>query len=232
MSARKCLVILLTASAALTACAKTQVTDRQVLVDEKVPRPAHIYVYDFATRPADVPAGSALAATPAAPQTPEQEALGQQVGADLANELIAQIAGMGLPALHATDQTQPEVNDLVIRGYLLSVETGNEAERVAIGMGKGAAELRVAVEGFQMTPQGLRKLGSGTVDTNASKTPGAIVPLAVTLATKNPLGLIVSTGVKLHDEHTGEAKIQGKVKQVAEEIAAQLKPRFQQQGWI
>lgn len=155
-----------------------------------------------------------------------------KVGGDLANALVAEIAGMGLPALHATSEPTLAVNDLVIRGYLLSVEQGSATERVAIGMGKGAAELKVAVEGYQMTDHGLRKLGSGTVDTKASKSPGAVVPLAVMLATKNPLGLIVNTGLKLHDEADGSSTIQGKVEQVAKEISAQLKPRFQAQGWL
>jgi hypothetical protein len=139
---------------------------------------------------------------------------------------------MGLPAEHATSGTVPEVDDLVIRGTLLSVVAGSATERVAIGMGEGAAELKVAVEGFHMTAEGLRKLGSGKLDTNASKTPGAAVPLVVAVATKNPLGLIVSTGFKLHDEETGKSTIQGKAKDVAKEIGGQLRPRFEQQGWI
>jgi hypothetical protein len=120
----------------------------------------------------------------------------------------------------------------VIRGTLLTVEAGSATERVAIGMGKGNAVLKAAVEGFLVTEQGLRKLGSGTVDTEGGKTPGAAVPLAVALATKNPLGLIVSTGVKLHEEETGAATIQGKAKDVATEIATQLEQRFRQEGWI
>ena len=58
------------------------------------------------------------------------------------------------------------------------------------------------------------------------------MPLVVALATKNPLGLIVSTGVKVHGEMTGSSTIQGKAKETAKEIAKQLKPRFQEQGWI
>ena len=90
---------------------------------------------------------------------------------------------MGLPAAHATSQTKFERNDIVIRGYLLSVETGNAAERVAI-------------------------------------------------ATKNPLGLIVSTGVKMHGEVSGSSTIEGKAKEIAKEIGEQIRPRFEQQGWI
>ena len=34
-------------------CAKTTISNRQVLVTEQLPRPATIWVYDFAATPAD-----------------------------------------------------------------------------------------------------------------------------------------------------------------------------------
>jgi hypothetical protein len=220
---------------ALAACAKTQVTGRQELDQGKLSRPDHIFVFDFVATPADVPSDSALAGHPSvasAPPTAQQIELGREVGAELAKELVADIDAMGLPAERGTSESALGVGDLVIRGYLLSVEAGSAAERVTIGMGKGNAELKTAVEGFLVTDHGLRKLGGGTLDSGDSKTPGAAVPLAVALATKNPLGLIVSTGVKLHGEETGSSTIQGKAKETADEIAKQLKPRFQEQGWI
>ena len=182
-----------------------------------------------------MPSDSALANHPSvssAPQTPQQVALGREVGAEVAKELVADIVAMGLPAEHAARESALGLGDLVIHGYLLSVDPGNATERVAIGMGEGNAELKTAVEGFLVTEQGLRKLGSGSLDSNDSKTPGAAVPLVVALATKNPLGLIVSTGVKIHGEETGSSTIHGKAKETADVIAAQLRPRFQQQGWI
>jgi len=235
MRARSAVMMSSVVFALVAACANTQVSDRQELVRGKVPRPDHIYVRDFVATPEDVHSDSALADHASAgnsPQTPEQIALGREIGHEVANELVGEIAAMGLPAEHATSEPTLELNDLLIRGTLLTVEAGSATERVAIGMGEGAAELKAAVEGFQMTDQGLRKLGSGTVDTKASKSPGAAVPLVVAIATKNPLGLIVSTGVKLHGEESGSSTIHGKAKQVAKTIADQLRPRFEQQGWI
>jgi hypothetical protein len=163
-------------------CASTKVTNRQELVTGQLPRPDHIWVYAFAATPADVPADSALAGQASATsQTAEQIATGRQLGAQIASELVAQIRSMGLPAAQAGAGTTPQINDIVIRGYLLSVNQGNEAERLAIGFGSGASELRTAVEGFQMTAQGLRKLGSGTVDSGGSKGPGAAWGLPASL---------------------------------------------------
>lgn len=214
-------------------CASTKVTNRQQLVTGQLPRPNTIWVYDFAATPADVPADSALAGQASATsQTAEQIATGRQLGAEIASQLVQQISSMGMPAARGGPGTQPQINDIVIRGYLVSVNQGNEAERLAIGFGSGASQLSTAVEGFQMTPQGLRKLGSGTIDAGGSKSPGAAVGVAGLIATGNPAGLIISSGMKVYGEASGSSKVEGRAKATAKEIADVLKKRFQQQGWI
>jgi hypothetical protein len=87
--------------------------------------------------------------------------------------------------------------------------------------------LSVAVEGYQMTAQGLRKLTSGTVDSGGSKGPGGAAPLALAVATGNPLGLIVASGLKVYGEASGSSKVEGRAEQTAKEIAERLKLRFQ-----
>jgi hypothetical protein len=90
----------------------------------------------------------------------------------------------------------------------------------------------VAVEGFQMTPQGLRKLISGTVDSSGNKTPGMAVPVAVAIATEKPTGLIIGGTMKVAGGVTGRNTIEGRADQTAGEIADELKGGFQQLGWI
>lgn len=224
---------LLVAVMAATGCASTQISNQQMAAVGKLPRPNHVWVYDFAATAADVPTDSALAGqSSATSQTPQHVAMGRELGSQIASELTAQIDGMGLPAARGDAQTKPQVDDLVIRGSLLSVNAGNEAERLTIGMGAGASELKTGVEAYQMTAQGLRKLGSGTVDSGGSKGPGAAVGVAGLIASGNPAGLIISTGMKVYGEESGSAKIQGRAKATATEIAQALQRRFQDQGWI
>jgi len=225
----------LVAAVLAAGCASTKVTNRQELVSDILPRPSQIWVYDFAATPADVPAGSVLAGEPnldKSPQSAEQIAEGRKLGQQIASELVAQIRAMGMPAQQATAGTKPQLNDLVIRGYLLSVKEGSAAERVAIGFGAGSSQLHTMVEGFQETATGLRKLGSGSVDAGGSKTPGAALGVATFLATANPAGLIVSSGMKAYGEASGKATVEGRAKSTAKEIADVLKKRFQDQGWI
>ena len=216
-------------------CASTETSNRKILVTEKIPRPGHIWIYDFAATPAEIPTESALAGKPVehpTPQTAEQIATGRQMGALIATTLVEEINGMGLLAARASSGTKPAINDLVIRGYLLSVDEGSATKRVAVGFGSGASELSVAVEGFQMTAQGLRKLGSGNVDSGGGKTPGGAVGVAALIVTGNPVGLIVGGGVKAYGEYSGSAKIEGRAKATAKEIGDKIKPKFQEQGWI
>ena len=206
-----------------------------MLVTGQLPKPNQILVYDFAATPADVPSSSDYAKPdyrPPLPQTSEEIALGRQLGAQVASALAEQIRGMGLSAVQASPGVQPQLNDIVIRGYFIAVEEGSTAKRMAIGFGSGSSKLVTAVEGYQMSAEGLRKLGSGTVDAGGAKGPGAALGVAGWVVTGSPLGLIASGGMKAYGEMSGSSKVEGRAKATAKEIAEQLKLRFQQQGWI
>ncbi len=235
MNSRNHIMLGLFALLVFSGCASTKVTNQERLYTGQLPRPAHVWVYDFAATPADLPAGSTLArqySEDATHQTAEHIAIGRKLSALIATELVKQILETGMPAEHAMAATTPRIHDLVIRGFLISFDEGDVTKRVAIGLGSGSSELRAAVEVFQMTAQGLRKLGSGATDSGGSKTPGAAVGAATFIATANPLGLIVSTGLKVYGEKSGSSKVEGRAEKTAEEIAEVLKKRFQEQGWI
>jgi hypothetical protein len=228
-----CLFTLLLA----TGCASTKVTSQETIVTGQLPWPGNILVYDFAATAADVPTNSALAGQPGldrTPQTAQQIGQGRLLGVEIAVELVGRIHDLGMPAQRASAGTQPQLNDLVIRGYLISINEGSTAKRVTIGFGYGASELRTAVECYQMTAQGLRKLDSETLDAGGSKTPGVATGLgaATFIATANPVGLIIGSGMKVYGEESGRSKVEGRADATAKEIAKVLKQRFQEQGWI
>jgi hypothetical protein len=137
--------------------------------------------------------------------TPEQIATGRKLGAEVATDLVTEIQNMGLPAVLADGQPPPNVGDLVIK---------------------------TVVEGYLMTDQGLRRLGSGELNSGGGKTPGLAVPLVVAAATANPIGLVVAGAAKLYGEESGKTTIEGAAQRTAEEIADKLKVAFEKQGWI
>jgi len=242
MRSRHRTVAFLFAMAMVAGCASTKVAEQTPMVKETIARPNRIWVYNFAATPADMPADSSIRNEVSAPSTPltaEQIEAARQLGALIAKDLVADIQAMGLSAVRAAPGSSPQVGDDVIqvgdgviRGYLVSAEGGSAAKRFVIGFGSGTSEMDTVVEGYLMTSQGLRKLGSGTLSSSGSKTPGMVVPAAVAIASGNPIGLIVVGGMKIYGEASGRTKLEGRAKATADEIAEQLRIRFQDRGWI
>lgn len=219
----------------VTGCASTKITSQNQLGNEKLPRPGRIWVYDFVATDADVKANSYFyghKSVHTTPQTHHHIYMGRKLGAMIAGELVSHIRDMGILAERGGTNTRMQINDIVLRGYLLSIVEGDAEKRVLIGFGAGESELKVAAEAFQVTTRGWRKIGSGTEDSAGSKGPGSVVGAAALVAKGNPAGLIIGTGIKVYGEKTGSSKVEGRAKQSAEEIAEILKERFQEQGWI
>jgi hypothetical protein len=228
-------VLSLLALLVVSGCAATQVTQQTPISNPGLARPNRIWVYNFVGDPAQMPADSSIrgaVAAPSTPPTPEQLEEGRRLGALIAQDLVADINAMGLVAVQAGPGSTPQPGDGVIRGYLVSVQGGGAVQRFVIGFGAGTSEMDTVVEGFAVTPQGWRKLGSGTLSSSGSKTPGMVVPAAVAIATGNPIGLIIVGGVKVYGEASGRNKLEGRAKPTADAIAAELKIRFQNRGWI
>lgn len=215
-------------------CASTKVEDRQQFVTGPIPRPTTIIVQDFAASPSEIPSDSSLNSQVIAPesQTADQIAEGHYLGHQIASELVDKIREMGMPAVLASTGVTPQLNDIVLRGYLISTEEGNTGARMIIGFGAGNTEMKTLVEGLQMTSHGLQKLGQGVVAASGSKGPGAGLGAIGWAITGSPAGLIVSGGMKVYGEVSGRSTLDGRAKDTAKEIASVLKERFKEQGWI
>jgi hypothetical protein len=120
---------------------------------------------------------------------------------------VADLKGMGLPAVPAAGQPAPQVGDIVLRGYFVSIDEGSAGKRLLVGFGSGTAEMRAAAEGYQMSAQGPRLLDSGEAASEGGRMPGMAARLAVLAVTANPIGLVVAGGAKLYGERTGSDTI-------------------------
>src|SRR5260221_11248120 len=159
------LVLCLIAIVAAAGCASTNVTQQTPMSKLGLARPNQIWVYNFVTNRSDMPADSSIGGQVGAPSTPptsEQMEQGRQLGALIAQELVADINAMGLSAVQAGPGSSPQGGDGVIRGYLVSGQSGSAAQRFVIGFGAGTSAMDTVVEGYAFTPQRGRKLGWGT----------------------------------------------------------------------
>jgi len=221
--------------AVLSGCASTNVTQQTPMVSPGLARPNQIWIYDFIADPARLPADASIGPGLSAPTTPltaEELETGRRLGAIIAKQLVTNIQAMGLSAVQAGPGAAPQVGDGVLRGYLVSVHAGSGVTRFVIGFNAGSSEIDTVVEGYEMTAQGLRPVGSGTLSSSGSKTPGIIAPAAVALATANPIGLIVVGATKIVGEVSGSNTPEGRAKATADAIAEQLRIRFRARGWI
>jgi hypothetical protein len=209
-------------------CASSGENYAQMSMNEKAAQPGHVFVYDFAATVEDVSVGAPLAArlSNRPSLTPEQVALERQLGTNMAVELIEAIRAMGLPAQRALPGAAPQVNDVVVRGYLVSIHETNAIKRFTVGLDPAASEFATAVENFQIAPQGFgRSLGSGS-GTAGEQALGTAIG-----AEANPAGHIVTSAMKV-DRESNRAKVEAWAKQSVVEIASRLKTRFQEKGWI
>lgn len=226
-----CFVVFLVVSG----CSSTSTTNRQQYQGGELAQPGRILIYDFTASASGVPSESSFAAEHAVSETPpttQELELTAALGAEIAKQVTEQLRDAGLPAVRAAGQPAPQVDDVLIRGYFVSADTGSAVKRLLVGFGSGSAELTTAVEGFQMTPQGPKLLGSGTVDSAGGKSPGMILPLAVMAATANPIGLAVGGTLKLAGEATGVTTIEGAARRTADEISEQLIDAAERRGWL
>jgi hypothetical protein len=230
------IILCLFAIVVAAGCASTEVTKRDSRIGtEKIAKPERIYVYPFAATAVGIPTwatGAARHAQPSKPPTPKELDAGRELGVLVAKKLVTEIQLMGLSALEGDKHTDPRINDLMIAGYFGTIEEGSTLKRITLGFGSGATDLTTSMEGYQMTAEGPRLLGSAELESGGGKTPGLVVPLVVLAATANPIGLIVMGTAKVAMEVTGKSKLEGTAERTAKAIAEQLQIRFKEQGWI
>jgi hypothetical protein len=219
--------------AVLARCATSEVTAYKPY-EGTIARPERIIVYDVAPTVTELAPAVASAGAGAAPLrlTADQAALGRKLGAQIATDLVSELQALGLPAVRATGAPPPRPGDGLVVGYFSTLEAGSVTERVALGFGAGGAALKTVVKGYLQTDQGPRALGSGEVEAGSGKMPGGALPLVVTVATANPIGLVVSGAAKTYGEVSGSDTIEGAAKRTAHEIAVKIEATARKHGWI
>ena len=219
----------------LAGCASAQVTERSSVSEgQYIAKPGRVIVYDINATPADIPPTAAITGHYTrrnVPQTPEQILAGRKLGAVVSAALVSEIIRMGMPAERAGG-APANVGDIVISGVFVVVDEGSRTDRMLIGFGQGAGSLQTLVEGYQVTPTGLRPLGSARIGASSGKTPGVFLPLIVGAATGNVgRSLIIAGGMNVVQE-LGPRKMTSLGKNTAKEIAKMLRKIFKKRGWI
>jgi Domain of unknown function (DUF4410) len=217
-------------------CASSRVAQQQSTAEaEGLTPPDLVVVYDFAGTPDDLPSDSVIARyyeQRTVPQTPAQIELGRRLGRLVAENLVKELKAAGIPAEPVDSAPIPLIGDAVIRGEFLAVNEGSRLTRMLIGFGAGAAVMKTLVEVYQVTPTGLRPLGSGQVEAKGSKLPGMLVPVGIGAGVGSVAVSAAVSGAANVAQEAGPETIEGAARRTAKEIARPIIDGYKKRGWL
>ena len=217
------------------ACARTSVQPEMQAVG-RLPRPQMIYVHDFAVSPSAVTLDSAIGARVLSmmkdtPESAQQLEAGQQVAKVVTENLVQEIAKLGIPASAAASAVPVAGPSLSIEGQFLTVDEGNRLRRAIIGFGAGASDVRTLVQVFEATNDGRRLVEDFYVTVKSSRKPGMGPMAGVGAATGRAAeSAAVSAGVGVMSARS--QTVEGDARNTADQVVKELKKLFVEQGWI
>ena len=218
-------------------CASTNVTsDSQYM--GFLPKPAQVMVYNFAVSPDEVVLESGISADiqdlinkNQTSRTDQERAIGRQVADALANHLVTEIQALGLPASRVSD-APAAANTLAVKGQFISINEGDQAERVVIGLGLGRTDVRTMTQVYDNRSGTNMLVTQFGINAESGAKPGAAETMGVGAVTGHLLvSAVVSSGVAVGSE-AFSANVDADAARTAKKIAAQLKDFFLTQGWI
>ena len=226
----------LTALLAVLGCAPSDVNTTYATTIQ-MQRPERVLIYDFAVSPDEVHldrgvVGEIETYAKKEPRTELERTVGHQVAKALALELAKKISAMGLPAQRAWGAPTSWGNFVVLEGQLLSIDEGNQAERIVIGLGAGRSDVEAAAQLLAATPTGLQKLEAFNTTMESGYMPGMAETMGAG-AIGGHLAVAAAAGVVTHG--IGEklsADVDAEARRTADALAKQLEPYFRSHGWL
>jgi hypothetical protein len=228
-------VLVALALAGVVACARTSVEN----VNERavgLPRPELVVVHDFAVTPGDVALDGAVGqrliqVVREAPASEQELKIGREVARIVSENLVTEINKLGIPTVPAATATPIAGPTLAVDGQFLSVDQGNRRERMVIGFGAGASEVRTLVQIYETTNEGRRLVEDFYTTVKSSLKPGTGPMVGVGKAAGRAVSsAAVSANVGVASELS--QTVESDAKHTAEEIAKVLKKFFVEQGWV
>jgi hypothetical protein len=231
--------LLVVTALSLTAC-KTQVvnTTGQYVSPQAataLPRPQVVYVSNFTADRASLGLDQGIG-----PRL-QRQLEGDSVATDrqqmlfeaqdaIADTLVSQIRGMGIPAERAAGEPPTGANALLVRGQLERVDEGNRTRRLVVGFGAGKSDVGAQVQVVYYRPGALPQLiQTYDADSNSGRKPGMAVGAAS--AAQGSFGMLAASGATgAVAEHRTDVGKEGEA--LARRVAYDLGQYFVKQGWI
>ncbi len=211
----------------------------QIETASELPRPQLVVVQDFAVWPGEVQLDPGISGTidetlhgnSLPPRSDKEREIGRQVADALADKLVVEIRDLGFQAQRGAAVPPGNGSALLVTGQFVSVDQGNRAERVAVGLGAGRSDVRVRAQVFEVGPNGRSLADEIEVDAKSGLQPGMAETMgAGALAGHLLTATLVSGSLQVADEAVG-ASVVADADRAAKGIAKQLASFFAEQGW-
>src|SRR5262245_8875596 len=230
------LVVSAMALTAMVGCARVSTQNVQTSTD-RLPRPELILVHDYLVSRDEVELDSAVSsrlerAVKGTPEAEDRLKVEKEVSRALSATLVDEIRKLGIRAEPASMASPVAGPTLSIEGQIVSINEGNKARRLMIGLGAGASEVRTLTQVYAVTSGDAHHLIEDFYTSAKSSRKPGFGPMAGIGAAA---GLAASSaaaagggGVATALSQTVEADVKHGAKQIAKELAK----LFVQQGWI
>jgi hypothetical protein len=230
---RIALAVALAAGAA--GCASTHATEGQQY-GGRLPRPDRIVVYRFATSPDEVTLDQSPTAVAAwklqgISASSERQQVARSVADAVADNLVSKLRAQGYPAEIGEGPITGEGRVLAISGQFLSIDEGNRALRMTIGLGAGRSDVVTSVQVVELFAGGRRLVDQFEIDAKSGRKPGAAETMGVGAAAGTVATAAVATAATAIGSEAFGADVQADAKRTADKVAIVLADFFARQGW-
>jgi hypothetical protein len=222
----------------VAACSQGHVETTAVAAAGARPGPSHVVVGDFTVAPGLVQLDSGALAKIRRQRSGQSAAalqlqIAERAQAALAETLTTKLAEDGLPAERLQAGAQPPPGSLLVQGQFVSINQGNRARRVMIGLGSGASTMEANAQLYYaagaVPPQFMVSF-NGTAD--SGRMPGA----AETMGAGAAAGSIATSAAVSGGLHAGAEMRRTDEEALADKLAEALAKQIGQyavsQGWI
>ncbi|MEO8604789.1 MAG: DUF4410 domain-containing protein [bacterium] len=216
----------------LAACGPSKVRITQETNAVGLPKPAAVYVYDFAVAQSEVQLDQGGPLRRIGKQLmgdssdPNQQAMdiGHQVADRLATDLVTNITAMGLPAQRISRDQVPPEGAVAVGGQFVSVDEGSQLKRMAIGFHQGQSSVTAQVQLYRVTgTRDAAQLLDFTASSASPPTPGAVVTMGA--------GAAVQAGAAASGAKALTSTVQADAGRLADAVGRNLQTFFAKQGW-
>lgn len=212
------------AALSLLGCNTVDSTADATMAEQRMARPAAIVVQPFAISP-DGAAPAAGATGSGSGDDAGQAA--QKFSDSLASHLVTAIAAMGLPAVSADAPLPSSGNVMTLEGTFVSVPGGDSAEPAIVSLANSWPDVVVDVEIYDTSESGDRLVED--MEFRLTETNPLIPAGEPAGAPTEPSGgaagqAAISPAI--------QAKLDAAARDGADAIAGQLRPFFEDRGWI